>query len=303
MATITIEIDIDADGNTTVIPNPAAVGDGDTVRWHVNSNAHGSGALSVGLPPGADSPFGNTDNRLEVGVEMPRRCNLLEPAPEPVNWPAGVNSYSYNVEFSGSPIISAVSGTLVKRETPRIEYPDFPDDIRKVYLLPPNPVIGRQALLSCYTKIYPVSWWKRWCHWRWPFRYHKQDCCSCCCCCDKHAPSPVVLPPPPNVIAAPTIVLSQAMLPTGGLFYLLITHRGDRCQFVVQWAAAGGVGQLTVDLDVQDPSSTSFRRLASGLGPTDQYTFVGDRDTYLFRATVIDSRGQSTFDTLSVTCP
>ena len=74
-------------------------------------------------------------------------------------------------------------------------------------------------------------------------------------------------------------------------------------KFVVQWAAAGGVGQLTVDLDVQDPGSTSFRRLASGLGPNDQYTYVGSRDSYLFRATVTNSRGQSTFDTLSVTRP
>ncbi|MEE8106000.1 MAG: hypothetical protein V3T86_10740 [Planctomycetota bacterium] len=75
---------------------------------------------------------------------------------------------------------------------------------------------------------------------------------------------------------------------------------------VVQWNAAGGVGQLTVDLDVQEPGSLSFRNLASGLGPNDQYVYtspVGGRDTYLFRATVTDFRGQSTFDTLSVTCP
>jgi hypothetical protein len=277
------------------------VGDGDTVKWHINSNAHGAGVVSVGLPPGADSPFGNNDNRLEVGVEKPRRCNLLEPGPEPVNWPDGVDSYTYDVSFSGSPVISAVSGTLIKRETPRIEYPEFSDDILEVYLLPPNPVIGRRVILGCYTKIYPLPWWKRWCRWYWPFRYYKKECC--CCCCGKPTPSPVAVAPPPNVIAAPTIVLSQATLPTGGLFYLLITSQGNRCQFVVQWAAAGGVGQLTVDLDVQDPGTTSFRRLASGLGPNDQYTYVGNRDTYLFRATVTDSRGQSTFDTLSVTCP
>jgi hypothetical protein len=93
------------------------------------------------------------------------------------------------------------------------------------------------------------------------------------------------------------------MLAIGGLFYLLITPQGDRCQFVVQWAATGGVGQLTVDLDVQEAGNTAFRRLASGLGPNDQYVFVGNRTTYLFRATVTDSRGQSTFNTLSVTCP
>lgn len=71
----------------------------------------------------------------------------------------------------------------------------------------------------------------------------------------------------------------------------------------VEWTASGGVGQLTVNLDVQESGSASFRRLASGLGPNDQYTFTGNRSNYLFKATVTDSRGESTFGTLSVNCP
>ena len=93
------------------------------------------------------------------------------------------------------------------------------------------------------------------------------------------------------------------MLPIGRAFYLLITPHGSRCQFVVEWAAAGGVGQLLVDLDVQGPDAAGFRRLASGLGPHDQYTFTGERATYVFRATVRDSRGQTAFDTHTVTSP
>ena len=132
MATITIEIDIDADGDTTVTPNQATVGDGDTVRWQINSNAHGSGTLKVKLPPGTDSPFGNIDNRLEDGSKKPRNCDLLEPATEPVNWQAEAISYTYDVEYSGKPASSTVSGTLIKREASRIEYPEYPDDIQEV---------------------------------------------------------------------------------------------------------------------------------------------------------------------------
>lgn len=302
MATVTIEIDVDGDGNVTVTPNPAAVSDGDVVRWHVNSNAHGSGALTVGLPPDAGSPFGNEDNLLQTGVEAPRRCNLLEPATEPIAWPSGSTSYSYTVEFTGNPVQSTVSGRLVKRAGPEAEITPFPDDVRAVYLVPANPPVGRGRRFTWYPKIYPLPWWKRWRRRYWPFWGHPKSCC-CCCCCGQPGGQPPIVPPPPATVAAPTIVLSQGMLAIGGQFYLLITPQGDRCQFVVQWQASGGVGQLTVDLDVRDPGATAFRRLASGLGPSDQYVFVGQRATYLFRATVTDARGQSTFDTLTVTCP
>jgi len=188
----------------------------------------------------------------------------------------------------------------LKREAPHIAHPDFPDNIQAVYLLPANPVIDRSLPLSRYKKIFPLPWWKRWCRPWWLFRCHIKECC---CCCDKPTSSPVILPPQPAVIAAPTIVLTQATLPAGGQFFLIILPQGSQCQFVVQWTAAGGVGQLTVNLDVMRSGSTSFSRLASGLGANDQYTFLGDRNTYIFRATVTDSRGQSTFNTLSVTCP
>lgn len=114
MAAVTIEIDIDANGNATVRPNPAVVGNGDTVKWHVKSNAHGKGRLDVTLPPGTNSPFGNSDSIAQAGVNNPEGCEVLEPSPEPLNWPPGVTSYTYRVEFSGSPLISTVTAMLLK---------------------------------------------------------------------------------------------------------------------------------------------------------------------------------------------
>lgn len=183
----------------------------------------------------------------------------------------------------------------------QIETADFPDGVREVYLVPPHPVIVKgDQILGC-VKIHPLSWWRRWCRPYWFFK-HRCDCCCCFCCKDQ---SGRALPPPPPPVTAPlTINLFQGMLPIGSAFYLLITHRGSVCQFVLEWFASGGNGQLTVDLDVQDPGSATFRRLATGLGPTDQYTFNGLRGaTYVFRATVTDAQGQTAFDTHTVTCP
>jgi hypothetical protein len=180
-----------------------------------------------------------------------------------------------------------------KQERPiRIDQLDFPEDVREVRLVPANPPLGLRIPIKLYPKIFPLPWWKRWHHrfWWYP-KYAKKDCC--CCCANQAAPAP----------DTPTIDLRLGTLPIGSQFYLLITPAGNRCQFVVAWTARGGVGQLSVDLDVRDPGSQTFRRLATGLGPTDRYTFTGNRATYLFRATVTDARGQSFFNTLTVTCP
>ena len=179
----------------------------------------------------------------------------------------------------------------------RIDQLDFPEDVREVRLVPANPPLGIKGNVKLYPKIFPLPWWRRWHHRFWwrPKKYVKKDCHCCCRCNNQPAPAPA-----PNT---PTIDLSLGTLPIGSQFYLLITPAGNRCQFLVQWTAMGGAGQLSVNLDVRDPGSATFRRLATGLGPSDQFTFTGIRATYLFRATVTDIQGQSFFDTLTVTCP
>jgi len=190
--------------------------------------------------------------------------------------------------------------TETEKEEIQVEYPEFPDDVQEVYLVPAKPPIARCIEFRWFRKIYPLPWWRRWCCCHWFMKCHQKKCC--CCCPTQPTPAPIVASAP-NSVAPPTIVLSQGYLAAGGQFYLLITPQGSRCQFIVEWMASGGVGQRTVDLDVQASGSTSFQSLASGLGPNDQYLFTGARSSYLFRATVTDSRGESTFDTLSVTCP
>ncbi len=183
-----------------------------------------------------------------------------------------------------------------------IEDVEFPNNVREVYVVPPNPPIYGRGGFRNYPRIYPIPWWKRCYYFRWLFKHRCGYCC--CCCCNQSALVPAApAPAPPAAAAPPTIVLRQGMLAIGGLFYLLITPQGSQCQFVLEWNATGGAGQLTVDLDVQNAGSTSVRRLATGRGPNDQYIFTGPRAAYLFKATVTDSRGQSTFGTLSVTCP
>ncbi len=302
MAMVTIRIDIDKAGNVTLTPNPAYVGNGDTVRWHVNSNAHGGGSITVNLPPGANSPFGNTGNMLGAGVERPQHCNMLEPSTEPLNWPSGSDSYSYNVDFSGSPIISSVHGKIYKTADTDITKTDLPKDVKAVYIVPMHPPVNRDQIFKWYNRIHPLPWFRplQWLHWR--MRLNQGNCCCCCCCCDHQNGSSPVIPQPPNIVAPPSIVLKQGNLAIGGQFYILITPHGHRCQFVVEWNASGGVGQLKVNLDYMQVGG-SFSRLATGMGPNDRYTYTGDRATYVFKATVTDSRGQSTFDTLTITCP
>ena len=299
MATITIEIDIDSDGNVSVSPNPALVQNGDVVRWHVNSNKRGGGSLQLKLPPGADSPFGNEDNVLGGGVEDPRHCNAIDMREFPIAWPEGADSYGYDVDFSGSPLISSAQGTLVRRRGPRVDFSKALADVSEIYVSDGVPLLAPGKNLRYYRKIFPIPWYKRLFH-GWCCKSHAK--CCCCCCCKSPGLPPPPSPPVPQP-GPPTIMLSQGMLAIGSQFYLLITPVGQRCQFAVEWYASGGVGQLTVDLEVQEGAAPGFRTLATGLGPTDQYVYTGQRTNYLFRATVTDARGQSTFDTLSVSCP
>ena len=196
---------------------------------------------------------------------------------------------------------------------PEVSQPEDPEEVRAVYIAHPGmPRLSDRDLKRLPRLFPPPRWWHWWkprTPWWWRWR-ERSDCC-CCCCSKAHIPHPAPTPlpaapapaPTPPPVLPPTINLRQGWLPIGGAFYLLITHLGSRCQFVVEWDSTGGVGQLRVDLDVRDPGGSAFRRLASNLGPNDQYTFTGQRATYVFRATVRDSRGQSTFDTHTVTCP
>ena len=75
-----------------------------------------------------------------------------------------------------------------------------------------------------------------------------------------------------------------------------------RAQYVaewfMEWNASGGIGQTTVDLQVQRPNASTFQTIATGLGPNDEYLFSTDiGGTYVFRAIVRDSRGNTRSDT------
>lgn len=113
MAVVTIEIDIDVNGKVSVTPNPATAADDDTVKWHINSNAKGGGSIDVKLPHGANSPFGNSDDDAVAGVEKPKKCNNIEPSTDPIHWPTGVDTYSYNVNFTNSPV-QTLQGTIIR---------------------------------------------------------------------------------------------------------------------------------------------------------------------------------------------
>jgi hypothetical protein len=114
VANVTIEIDIDGQGNVTVKPNPAFAGNGDTVTWHINSNAKGGGLITLTLPGGPKSPFGNEADSVTI-LEKPAFCNNMGQA-DPISWPPGTTSYGYSVGFSGSPLISLFRGTLRKAD-------------------------------------------------------------------------------------------------------------------------------------------------------------------------------------------
>ncbi|MGH9671418.1 MAG: hypothetical protein ACRD3A_15045 [Terriglobales bacterium] len=152
MAAVTIEVDIDANGKVTVTPNPATAGDGDTVRWHINSNVTGGGSIDVKLPHGNNSPFGNADSDLSAGVEQPTKCNAIEPSTDPLHWPNGVDSYTYQVNFTNSPT-RTVYCTLLRAGSQLVEHVKLAtivvEILRQSNLLfvpvpppPPNPQVG-----------------------------------------------------------------------------------------------------------------------------------------------------------------
>ncbi|HXP78243.1 MAG TPA: hypothetical protein VN823_29170 [Stellaceae bacterium] len=112
MADVTIEIDINAQGNVTVTPNPAFAQSGDRVTWHIRSNVKTGGKITLTLPGGPKSPFGNEADSV-TEINKPAHCNTMGQA-DPINWPPGTTSYGYSVGFSGSPLLSLFRGTLAK---------------------------------------------------------------------------------------------------------------------------------------------------------------------------------------------
>ena len=194
MAEITIEIDILPDGSAKPVPNPVTVADGDTIKWHINSNAREGGRLKVALPAGSDSPFGNADVEAAAQVDNPRHCNSLAPSVEPLRWPEGVTSYRYRIEVSGSPVLSSLYAYL---------FSPFSHRMAPGYRAIPVGSPGVMAISSSGDAI-----------WR-PLDSPsgKHDCCCCCCCCCKgdsgtgSQPSPgaasVQLAPPATRIKIP----------------------------------------------------------------------------------------------------
>ena len=142
---------------------------------------------------------------------------------------------------------------------PEVVQPDDRDEVQEVYVVDLGVPRLSDRDIRRLPRLYPrYRWWQFWwwcrCrrHWWWRRRDKCQQRTSCCCCCccghgrdiapvqpvQPSAPTPVPTPPP---TPAPTIRLFQGTLAIGRAFYLLITPQGSRCQFVVQWNAAGGV--------------------------------------------------------------
>ena len=136
----------------------------------------------------------------------------------------------------------------------------------------------------------------------------------CCCCCEpvrtmgpaNNNPSSTPSVPPISVSANLGIgkfgpgkgihVLAAPGTPISGAKYLAEAY--------IQWNASGGKGQLTVDLEVQRPRSSSWEKLVSGRGPNDEHLFSADAPgSYVFRVTARDSAGNSSFNTLTVDFP
>ncbi len=109
---VTVEVDIAADGSMTVTPNPVGVASGDTIFFHVNSNASRGAKLSVDFPGGPESPFGEGDSRTTVSA---RKCLGAGSA---VQWPPGVRSASVTLTVHGSPAIGKRSYTILNPAIP-----------------------------------------------------------------------------------------------------------------------------------------------------------------------------------------
>ena len=173
---------------------------------------------------------------------------------------------------------------------------------------PPRPDVPQEYFLpSGMQKLNPVfalKWWAS------PFPPPGVWWWQCCCCCPQ---SPIVQPqpsPPNQPPAAPPINVSVnlevgAFGPGKAIHILYVVAPAQyAAEAYIQWTASGGRGQLTVDLDVQKPGSSTWTRLVSGRGPSDHYLFsTNTPGTYVFRATARDSSGNSAFNTTTVDFP
>ncbi len=154
-------------------------------------------------------------------------------------------------------------------------------------------------------------------HFIWWAQPHSHDCCCCCHGSEPQLPNPppvIVNPPPTSGPTAPPIAvdlrLKQNTFGPGKAIYVIAVPAigGRSAQYVaewfMEWAATGGSGQVTVELQVKRPSSNSFQTIARGLGPSDNYLFTANTcGTYVFKAIARDSKGNSRFATSSVTAP
>lgn len=204
--------------------------------------------------------------------------------------PTATSTPTAGLPSKGTFTIEAIEGVLEplpgsrKLPNPVLETPEIIEDVQEIYLVPSRPPGVANLDPSLFMRIFPAPaepirpWWTL------------VDRRVVCC---------------PTTTDKLNIKLDLGFLPIDAQFYLLVTPVGQRCQFVVEWNAAGGTGQLTVDLEVREPGKAGWRLLADTVGPTDQFTFTGPRvpRPYLFRATVTDAQGQMAFDTLSVQCP
>jgi predicted nucleic acid-binding Zn-ribbon protein len=114
--------------------------------------------------------------------------------------------------------------------------------------------------------------------------------------------------PPGSAPGLPGVLSIQLSLDTSygfGVHTLtVVTPAAYAAEAYIQWDAAGGSGQLQVELDVQNPSSVAWTTLVTNRGPNDEFHFTTNvPGNYLFRGTVRDATGQSAWNTLSVTFP
>lgn len=140
------------------------------------------------------------------------------------------------------------------------------------------------------------AWWPR------PIIHH----CNCCCCCCDHGDHRSETD---NLMI--DLRLQQNTFGPGRAIHIVgvpavigAWRPQYFAEWFMEWNSSGGNGQLTVELQVRRPHSSTFQTLATGLGPNDNYLFSATRcGTYLFKAIVRDASGNRREDTAQVTAP
>ena len=110
MGIVVAEVDIARDGTITVTPNPVPVPSGDTVIFHVRSNASEGTRFTATFPGGPDSPFGEQDAQVTVNAI---RC---QGPGNSVNWPPGVDRATVTLRVHGSHTIGKIEVPVVRAE-------------------------------------------------------------------------------------------------------------------------------------------------------------------------------------------